>query len=106
MVLLKNDNNTLPIKPAVTRWRSLGATVPYVTDDGGQTRRHVNFATDVRTGDLGSSRVFRDPAKSVGPFAGIHAPACKPDGVNGASTRNARAAGRRATPTSSSWSPA
>jgi beta-glucosidase len=31
----------------------------------------VDFATDVRTGDLGSSRVYPDPAKSVGPFAGL-----------------------------------
>jgi beta-glucosidase len=31
----------------------------------------VNFATDVRTGDIGSSRVYSDPAKSTGPFAGF-----------------------------------
>ena len=31
----------------------------------------MNFATDVRGGDLGSSRVYPDPAKSVGPFAGF-----------------------------------
>ena len=35
----------------------------------------VSFATNVRTGDVGSSRVFSDPAKSVGPTAGIAAAA-------------------------------
>src|SRR6185437_12501119 len=45
----------------------------YRTTDGGSTNTggSVNFATDVRTGDLGSSRVYPDPTKSVGPFAGI-----------------------------------
>ena len=80
MVLLKNDNNTLPIK-AVNKVAVLGATVPYRTTDGGSTNTGgiIDFATDVRTGDLGSSRVFFDPAKGVGPFAGIQAAA--PSGV-------------------------
>jgi beta-glucosidase len=74
MVLLKNDNSTLPIDPSVTKIAVVGATVPYVTNAGAadkQTGGIVNFATDVRTGDLGSSRVFHDPAKGVGPFAGM-----------------------------------
>ena len=72
MVLLKNQG-VLPISPTVKKIAVVGATVPYRTTDGGSTNTggSVNFATDVRTGDLGSSRVFPDPAKSVGPFAGI-----------------------------------
>jgi len=81
MVLLKNENNTLPINPSVTKVAVLGATVPYRTTNGGsiETGGIVNFATEVRTGDMGSSRVFEDPAKAVGPFAGIQATA--PSGV-------------------------
>ena len=75
MVLLKNDQNTLPIdKTKVKTIAVLGAKVPYTvnTTEGGGT---INFATDVRLGDLGSSRVYADPAKSTGPFAGIQAAA-------------------------------
>ena len=81
MVLLKNDKNTLPIGASVTKVAVLGATVPYKTTDGGSTNTggSINFATDVVTGDLGSSRVFPDPAQSIGPFQGIHDGA--PDGV-------------------------
>jgi beta-glucosidase len=72
MVLLKNDNNTLPIK-GVTKVAVLGAKVPYRTTNGGSTNTGgtVDFATDVRTGDLGSSRVYHDPSKGVGPYDGI-----------------------------------
>jgi beta-glucosidase len=71
MVLLKNDPNTLPIKQ--TKIAVIGATVPYVTTNGGSTNTGgiVNFATEIRTGDLGSSRVYHDPSKEIGPFAGI-----------------------------------
>jgi beta-glucosidase len=83
MVLLKNDNGTLPISPSVKKVAVLGATVPYTATDGGNgsngANRMVNFATDVRTGDLGSSRAFSDPAQSVGPYDGIKLTA--PDGV-------------------------
>ncbi len=73
MVLLKNDNGTLPISPSVKSIAVVGATVPYVTNNGGSvnTGGNVNFATDVRGGDLGSSRVYPDPAKSIPPFGGI-----------------------------------
>ena len=74
MVLLKNNHGTLPIQPSVTKVAVVGATVPYVTNAGSKdkdTSGIVNFATDVRTGDLGSSRVFHDPAKGIGPFAGM-----------------------------------
>jgi len=85
MVLLKNDNNVLPIPQSVTKVAVLGATVPYVTgksldpkDTSGAGT--VNFAKDVRTGDLGSSRVFPNPSESVGPYEGIQMTA--PSGVN------------------------
>jgi beta-glucosidase len=74
MVLLKNEK-ILPIdKTKVKTIAVLGAKVPYVvnTIEGGGT---INFATDVRLGDLGSSRVYADPAKSTGPLAGIQAAA-------------------------------
>jgi beta-glucosidase len=67
MVLLKN-NGVLPISPMVTNLAVVGATVPYKVNTG---MLSVNFATDVRGGDLGSSRVYPDPAKSIGPFAGL-----------------------------------
>jgi beta-glucosidase-like glycosyl hydrolase len=66
-VLLKNDNGTLPIKrSAVHTIAVIGATVPYhvvFTENG---KGFVDFAHDVRLGDLGSSRVYGDPAKSTG----------------------------------------
>jgi beta-glucosidase len=82
MVLLKNDMGTLPISPAVKKVAVIGAAVPYTTNNGSPdmpTGGTVDFARDPRTGDLGSSRAFFDPAKAVGPFAGIQAAA--PPGV-------------------------
>lgn len=82
MVLLKNDNNTLPIKrSAVHNIAVIGSQARYTvqsTQDRGcaaNAQCTVDFPTAVRTGDLGSSRVFADPAKSVGPFDGIAAAA-------------------------------
>ncbi len=73
-VLVKNDNATLPIqRSAVHTIAVIGATVPYhvvLTDNPNSV---IDFAHDVRLGDLGSSRVFSDPAKSTGPAAGIQA---------------------------------
>jgi beta-glucosidase len=72
MVLLKNANNTLPIKSA-TKVAVLGATVPYKSFNNMKlSTANLNFATDVNTGDMGSSRVFADPKDSVSPFQGIH----------------------------------
>jgi beta-glucosidase len=76
MVLLKNDSNTLPIPMTAKSVAVIGATVPYVTTNGGtgagsDTGGSVNFAQDFRRGDLGSSRVISDPSKVIGPFAGI-----------------------------------
>ena len=75
MVLLKNDSSTLPInKSAVHTVAVLGASVPWTLTGTMQTGT-VNFAADVRLGDLGSSRVASDPSLSVGPLAGITAAA-------------------------------
>jgi beta-glucosidase len=77
MVLLKNANNngknTLPIDPSFTKIAVLGATVPYLTHNGTtDTASTLDFATDLDTGDMGSSRVFTDPTQNVGPFQGLH----------------------------------
>ena len=82
MVLLKNDNSTLPIKRStVHNIAVIGSQASYTVqstqDRGmrGECQCTIDFPTAVRTGDLGSSRVFADPAKSVGPFDGINAAA-------------------------------
>jgi len=82
MVLLKNDNSTLPIKrSAVHNIAVIGSQARYTvqsTQDRGcaaGAQCSIDFPTAVRTGDLGSSRVFADPAKSVGPYDGIAAAA-------------------------------
>ena len=87
MVLLKNDNQTLPIKPGM-KVAVMGAAVPYKVTDGAPgsgAMRMIDWGTqekdEIRTGDLGSSRVFPDPDKSVGPYAGIKATAANPDDV-------------------------
>ena len=74
ITLLKNDNNTLPIKRDTVRSIAvIGAEVPYHVVLTDRADGVVRFATDPRLGDLGSSRVFPDPARSTGPFAGIRA---------------------------------
>ena len=80
-VLLKNDGNVLPIKSggAVHTVAVVGSQVSWSLPGTGATGT-VNFATDARLGDLGSSRTNADPAKSIGPCAGIKAQA--PAGVN------------------------
>ncbi len=80
MVLLKNTNGVLPIKSdgTVRSVAVVGLSVPW-TLKGVVASGTVNFPVDVRTGDLGSSRVNADPAKSTGPFAGIQGAA--PTGV-------------------------
>ena len=76
MVLLKNDAGTLPIQRSkVSTVAVLGASAPFSTPGTSPASGTIDFATDVRLGDLGSSRVFGDPALSVGPFAGIQAAA-------------------------------
>lgn len=99
MVLLKNcpasnpacseshqPNSVLPInRVTVGSIAVVGATLQYCKEDGRDGINNcnddrpnlgtINFATGVRIGDVGSSRVTFDPAKAVGPFAGIQAAA-------------------------------
>jgi beta-glucosidase len=75
MVLLQNNKNTLPIPSTVKTIGVIGANVPYNLTTTDISSGTVHFATDVRTGDLGSSRVYPDPSKSTGPFDGIKAAA-------------------------------
>jgi beta-glucosidase len=82
IVLLKNSNNTLPIKAAMKNIAIVGAKVNYTVQStssqdtcsggaNGSLNCSLDFTNNVRTGDLGSSRVFSDPAKSIGPLKGI-----------------------------------
>jgi beta-glucosidase len=72
MVLLQNNNNTLPISSSVKTIAVMGASVPYKLSTSADIQSGtVNFGTDVRTGDLGSSRTYCDPSTSTGPLAGI-----------------------------------
>jgi beta-glucosidase len=77
MVLIKNENNTLPINTAtVKKVAVIGANITFSIQssqdqNGCSSNCPLDFTTNVRTGDLGSSRVFHDPDKAVSPFAGI-----------------------------------
>jgi len=84
MVLLKNDKSTLPLsRSSVKKIAVIGANVTFTIQEtssqdcsgNGGSNCSVNFPTNVRTGDVGSSRVFSDPAKSTAPTAGIAAAA-------------------------------
>ena len=90
MVLLKNDNNTLPIKSTVTKIAVVGysedywapvnssgvATGPGINNRGDDVNNgHIDFATGIRVGDVGSSRVNFDASQAVSPCAGIKAAA-------------------------------
>jgi len=85
IVLLKNDKNTLPIdRTTVHTVAVIGANLTYTiqsskNQDGCSSNCALDFSTNVRTGDLGSSRVYHDPAKAFGPFDGIDA--VKPAGI-------------------------
>ena len=104
MVLLKNSNNTLPIKSTQTKIAIIGAKVNYTVQStssqdscagsGGTINCTLDFISNVRTGDLGSSRVFSDPAKAKGPYAGIMA-AASAHGATHDHVQQPIAAGRR-----------
>lgn len=73
-VLLKNAGNVLPIAATVKKVAVVGPQVSWQLK-GTQASGTINFASDARLGDLGSSRVNADPAKSVSPCAGFKAQA-------------------------------
>ncbi|MEO8903461.1 MAG: glycoside hydrolase family 3 N-terminal domain-containing protein [Polyangiaceae bacterium] len=77
-VLLKNDMAALPIKSTVKTVAVVGTQVAWSLQ-GTMASGTVNFASNARLGDLGSSRVNADPAKSISPCAGFQAQA--PAGV-------------------------
>jgi beta-glucosidase len=84
MVLLKNANNTLPIKTpmsggTIDKIAVVGAEVPYQLSSSAPDPKTgtVRFAVDQPLGDRGSSRVNADPAKTTGPTAGITAAAMR-----------------------------
>ncbi|HEX2661154.1 MAG TPA: glycoside hydrolase family 3 C-terminal domain-containing protein, partial [Polyangia bacterium] len=83
MVLLKNDNNTLPLKKT-GKIAVVGTKEDYASVNNGPGINNasddinngtIDFATGVRVGDVGSSRVDFDAAQAIGPFAGIKAAA-------------------------------
>jgi len=78
MVLLKNDNATLPIKTdgSVRTVAVIGPQRAYrlqstTAQPGTQVASAINFPVDVNLGDRGSSRVNPEPGKSIGPSAGF-----------------------------------
>jgi beta-glucosidase len=77
VVLLKNDNKTLPIPATAKKVAVIGAIVDYRVKTDNPKDKKFNFALDAALGDRGSSRVHANPATSVGPFAGLelHKPA-------------------------------
>jgi beta-glucosidase len=74
-VLLKNDK-ALPIKSDVKTVAVVGPQVPWRLQ-GVNASGTINFSSTARLGDLGSSRVNADPAKTSAPCDGLkaHAPA-------------------------------
>jgi len=88
-VLLTNGTGGAPVLPikadgSIKNIAVVGLDLPITVSSatnlqpGGSSTLH--FATDVNTGDRGSSRVNADPAKSIGPF----------DGINSAASSNGR----------------
>jgi len=69
-VLLKNDGNVLPIKSDVKTVAVIGTQVNWSTR-GTNASGTINFSADARIGDLGSSRVNADPAKTISPCKGF-----------------------------------
>lgn len=65
--------SALPIKAPITSVAVIGANLPYQITSADPGGGMINWVSNVRTGDWGSSRVLNDPAKSVGPLAGIQA---------------------------------
>jgi beta-glucosidase len=72
MVLVKNAESTLPIKPEVQRIAVIGKDVAWqIQSSTPRGEQLMKFSTDQPLGDRGSSRVNADPATTTGPFAGI-----------------------------------
>jgi beta-glucosidase len=79
-VLLSNGAPGAPVLPIKTAKTIavVGLDLPVTVSSQTELPKSgatMHFATDVNLGDRGSSRVNADPAKSIGPFAGIQAAA-------------------------------
>jgi beta-glucosidase len=76
-VLLTNGTAGTPVLPIQSSLKNIavvGMDLPVkvtTSTEPPTTGTTMHFATDVNLGDRGSSRVNADPAKSIGPFAGI-----------------------------------
>lgn len=79
MVLLKNDDATLPITLTTGTVAVIGATVSYTVPSDDPPNKTFDWVRDQALGDRGSSRVLPDPAQTTGPLAGLQAAA--PAGV-------------------------
>jgi beta-glucosidase len=73
MVLLKNDNNTLPIPSSAKTVAVIGLQVPYYIKSDNPRNKTFDFVQDAALGDRGSSRVSANPDQTVGPLKGIKA---------------------------------
>ena len=100
-VLLTNGTGGTPVLPikgdgSIKSVAVVGLDLPITVSTatnlqpGGSSTQH--FATDINTGDRGSSRVNSDPAKSIGPFDGIKAAASRHQITNVTSGNSAAAA--------------
>jgi len=78
MVLLKNDNATLPISKSFTKVSLIGPKIDYWVDSD-KGAKVFDFTERPGLGDRGSSRVRPNPAFESGPREGLEAAA--PDGV-------------------------
>jgi len=103
-VLLSNGTGSTPVLPisapnpgmtiaVVGLDRNIDISTSTNFQPGGSTILH--FATDVNTGDRGSSRVNSDPALSIGPYDGIKAAALN-HGVVSVTSGNSVAAAQAA----------
>jgi len=70
MVLLKNDNNNLPIQ-AGKKVAMVGMQIPYQLRSTKPKSGVFDFVKDIGQGDRGSSRVNSDPKKTIGAFDGM-----------------------------------
>lgn len=71
MVLLKNDNATLPIKPEVKKISLIGPKIDYWVNSDSPKDKVFDFTERPALGDRGSSRVRPDPELTVGPLEGL-----------------------------------
>jgi len=86
---LKTATNIAVVGPDES-FSLVSSSVPKTCGPSGRGPCTFHFATDAALGDRGSSRVNGDPARSIGPFAGIQAKA--PMGVTVTSGNSAAAA--------------